>query len=74
MAELLAERRISVTVEETPSGPTLTTHTCPYPSLAEQDQGICTLERMMYSELVGQDVKLTHCRLDGDKECRFHVG
>jgi DeoR family transcriptional regulator, suf operon transcriptional repressor len=74
VAELLAERRISASVENTATGPTLTTHACPYPSLAEQDQSICTLERMMYSELVGEEVKLTQCRLDGDKECRFHVG
>jgi DeoR family transcriptional regulator, suf operon transcriptional repressor len=74
VAEILVQRRIPATVVENSSGPTLTTHACPYPVLSDQDQSICTMERMMISELVGKDVKLTKCRLDGDDECRFQVG
>jgi DeoR family transcriptional regulator, suf operon transcriptional repressor len=73
VAEILAQRRIPTTVEENDGKPTLTTHACPYPSLANQDQSVCTMERMLVSELVGQDVKLTQCRLEGDEQCRFQV-
>ena len=73
LGELLAQRRIPASIEETPKAMTLTAHACPYPSLAEQDQGICTMERMMFSELVGQDVHLTQCRLEGGADCRFQA-
>ena len=39
LAELLAQRRIPVSVEAKRPGPVLTEHACPYPKLAEQDQG-----------------------------------
>jgi DeoR family transcriptional regulator, suf operon transcriptional repressor len=73
LAELLAERRIPVSVENSPQGAVLTQHACPYPKLAEQDQGICNMEQMMFSELLGQDVELTHCRLEGGGDCRFQA-
>ena len=31
------------------------------------------MERMLFSELVGQNVRLTECRLDGDACCRFET-
>jgi DeoR family suf operon transcriptional repressor len=73
VAELLAQRRIPVSIEENNSQPSLTTHACPYPNLAEKDQSICSMERMMISELVGKDVQLTQCRLEGDDQCRFQT-
>ena len=74
LAELLAQRRIPVSVENSGQGPVLTAHACPYPKLAEQDQDICNVERMMFSELLGQDVELTQCRLEGGGDCRFQTG
>ncbi len=53
--------------------PVLTALACPYPQLAEQDRGICALERMMIGELLEQNVKLSACRLDGDSCCRFQT-
>jgi DeoR family transcriptional regulator, suf operon transcriptional repressor len=73
LAELLAERRIPVSVEQVGEDAILTQHACPYPKLAEQDQGICSVERMMFSELLGQNVELTQCRLQGGTECRFQA-
>jgi DeoR family transcriptional regulator, suf operon transcriptional repressor len=73
LAELLAQRRIPVSVENSSRGTVLTEHACPYPKLAEQDQGICSVERMMFSELLGQNVELTQCRLQGGSECRFQA-
>jgi len=73
LSDLLAQRRIPASVDETPGETTLTTHACPYPSLAEQDHGVCTMEKMLFSELVGKDVELIHCRLEGDGDCRFQA-
>ncbi len=73
LAELLAQRRIPVSVEQSGRGAVLTEHACPYPKLAEQDQGVCSMEQMLFSELLGQDVELTQCRLQGGSECRFQT-
>ncbi len=74
VAEILAQRRIPTTVDDTSPNPSITAHACPYQALAEQDHSVCTMERMLISELVGQDVKLTKCRQEGDEQCRFQVG
>lgn len=74
LADLLARRRIPVTVDESNSHPVLSAHSCPYPTLAEQDHSVCSMERMMFTELVGEEVKLTQCRLEGDAQCRFQAG
>lgn len=81
-AKLLQERNISCGVEPTAdptADPTkrglavLTSYTCPYPELAEQDRGICVAERFMLQNLVGSTVHLSDCRLDGAPCCRFTV-
>ena len=73
VAEIFRERRLSCSVEPEVTGglPVLTTYSCPYPELAEQDRGICAAERIMLEELVGTDVQLSECRLDGASCCRF---
>jgi predicted ArsR family transcriptional regulator len=73
---LLSQRRVSFTVEPAAGAsdlPMLTAHACPYPELAEQDRGICILEKMLFSELIGQDLDLTQCRLDGGSSCQFEL-
>ncbi len=72
VSRLFAERNVPFEVEDSPNSlPVLTAVACPYPELAERDRGICALERMMFSELVGDGLKLANCRLDGDDCCRF---
>jgi DeoR family transcriptional regulator, suf operon transcriptional repressor len=73
LAEVLAQRRIPVSVEQSAGRTVLTEHACPYPKLAEQDQDVCSMERMMFSELLGRNVELTQCRLEGGAECRFQT-
>ena len=46
----------------------------PIPTLAEEDQNICTMEKMMFSELIGNELELTQCRLNGGGDCRFQTG
>lgn len=77
VAAILRERDICCTVEASGgdgSLPVLTSHACPYPDLAEQDRGICAAERLMLQDLVGSDVRLAECRLDGGSVCRFVAG
>jgi len=73
LAQLLAQRQIPASVSSSEKGCVLTEHACPYPNLAEQDKNICDMERMMFSELLGQDVDLVQCRLSGGDQCQFQT-
>lgn len=76
-AQIMQQRQIACAIEpaDLASGKpaVLTTHVCPYPELAEGDRGICAAERLMLQELVGAQVTLDSCRLDGAECCRFTV-
>jgi predicted ArsR family transcriptional regulator len=71
LAERMAERQIPMEVEKSGTTPSLTILACPYPDLAELDRGVCAMERMLFSEVLGASVKLTACRLDGANCCTF---
>ncbi len=71
LADVFRERRIPFDVERQNDLPLLQARACPYPELAEQDRGVCSMERMMFSELVGEDLRLSNCRLDGHSCCTF---
>jgi predicted ArsR family transcriptional regulator len=76
VAELFNDRRIPFHVETGPEPhrlPVLTALACPYPELAEQDRSVCAMEKMLFSELIGERVKLSKCRLDGEDCCTFEV-
>jgi len=79
VAKVFADRKVPLAVEaraaDESSGqlPVLTVVACPYPQLAEQDRGICAMERMLFAELLGSNVRLSQCRLDGDACCQFAV-
>jgi len=53
--------------------PVLTAWACPYPDLAELDRGICSMEKMLFTEVLGESVRLSGCRLDGDSCCTFEA-
>jgi len=73
IGRIFAERDVPFEVDASGDLPVLTALACPYPQLAENDRGICALERMMFSELVGESLRLSDCRLDGDQCCRFET-
>jgi len=73
LGKLLAQRRIPVSVEDLARGTVMTQHACPYPKLAEQDPDVCRMERLLFSELVGHNVVLTRCRLEGAADCQFEA-
>ena len=72
LAELFAKRQIPFEVDVSGDLPILTALACPYPDLAEQDRSICSMERMLFSELLGGTVRLAKCRLDGEQCCTFN--
>jgi predicted ArsR family transcriptional regulator len=84
LKSLFGERRVPLDVNlagpgdersGTPSAalPLLTVSECPYPELAEKDRGICAVEKMLFSKLLEQPVRLSHCRLDGHSCCQFET-
>jgi predicted ArsR family transcriptional regulator len=48
-------------------------HSCPYYELAEADRAICALERKMFEKILGRGLRLSQCRLDGDRSCDFQA-
>jgi predicted ArsR family transcriptional regulator len=73
LGRFFAERQVPLAVDDSGKLPVLTALACPYPDLAEQDRSVCAMERMMFSELLGEGLKLTACRLDGATCCTFEV-
>lgn len=74
VVQLLGSKDVPFTVEKSENDlPVLTALGCPYNELAEKDRSICSLEKMLFSELVGQNLKLSQCRLDGETCCTFEL-
>ena len=73
VADLFEQRQIPISVGGNGDLPVLTTECCPYPDLAEKDRSVCAMEKLMLSELVGQRLRLSECRLDGGNCCTFEV-
>ena len=71
LADLFRERQIPFDVERSHELPVLHAHACPYPELAERDRSVCAMEKNLFSELLGQNVRLSNCRLDGHNCCTF---
>jgi DeoR family transcriptional regulator, suf operon transcriptional repressor len=71
LAGLMSEREIPFSVDESMSLPVISAHACPYPDLAKADRGVCTMEKLMLSEILGANVRLSECRLDGGSCCTF---
>jgi predicted ArsR family transcriptional regulator len=73
VSRLLSERGVPFSVDKVAGLPVLVAEVCPYPGLPEHDRSLCAMERMLFSKLVAQDVRLTGCRLDGANCCTFEM-
>jgi DeoR family transcriptional regulator, suf operon transcriptional repressor len=71
LANVMGERQIPFTVDESKSLPVISALACPYPELAKADRSVCTMEKLMLSEILGENVRLSECRLDGATCCTF---
>jgi predicted ArsR family transcriptional regulator len=75
LSNLLHDRGVEAEVTRDNGGltPVLRQHSCPYYELAEADRGICALERKMLEKVLGLALRLSQCRLDGDRSCDFQA-
>jgi len=73
LAELFRERQIPFDVDRSRDLPMLHARACPYPELAERDRSVCAMEKNLFSELLGENVRLSNCRLDGHACCTFEA-
>jgi DeoR family transcriptional regulator, suf operon transcriptional repressor len=71
LADVMGEREIPFRVEQNGALPVLSALACPYPELAMRDRSVCTMEKIMLSEILGENVRLSECRLDGATCCTF---
>jgi len=71
LRELLEKRRVRCDVDTRGDVPTFTLRDCPYPHLAELDGTVCQMETILFSQLLGSEVVLSQCRLDGHACCQF---
>jgi predicted ArsR family transcriptional regulator len=71
MARMMGERNVPFEVNTQGELPVLSALACPYPELAKQDRGVCTMEKLMLSEMLGENMRLSECRLDGATCCTF---
>jgi DeoR family suf operon transcriptional repressor len=71
LRELLEKRRVRCEVDTPRGGPTITLRDCPYLDLADVDSTVCEMETMLFSHLLGDEVRLSQCRLDGHGCCQF---
>jgi predicted ArsR family transcriptional regulator len=74
LAQLFSDRDIPFVVEESDGElPVLKAFGCPYTELADQDRSICAMERMLFSQVLGENLRLSECRLDGPTYCTFEI-
>lgn len=71
LREVLQQRQVPFSVDTSGPLPVLCADACPYHELAEQDRAICSVETWLFSELLGENLQLAQCRLDGAARCRF---
>ena len=71
LAELMQQRHVPFEVDKSGELPVLTAVACPYPELVEHDKSICAMERMLFSEVLGETMRLTGCHPHGDGCCSF---
>jgi len=75
LSGLLQDRGVEAEVARGDAGaqPFLRQNSCPYYELAEMDPAICALERKMLEKILGRGLRLSQCRLDGDRSCDFQA-
>ena len=51
----------------------LKTYNCPYHELAQEHREICEMDKAMLRQVLGSEVALTNCMMDGHHGCSFEV-
>lgn len=73
LSQSMVSRKIPMEVSIEGELPVVDMGSCPFPTLTDlsEDRSMCRLEERMISEAVGQPMRLSSCRLDGDSCCQF---
>ncbi|WP_166824317.1 helix-turn-helix transcriptional regulator [Thalassoroseus pseudoceratinae] len=71
LKDALSDRGFQVELDHTGDLPILRENHCPYLDLAQADDSICELEKEVFRRVLGTDVRLTQCCLDGHSCCEF---
>ncbi len=69
----LVERGFDVEIDLSGPLPILRENNCPYHELASSDSRICELEQDVFRSVLGVDVNLSQCCLDGHHCCEFEA-
>jgi len=73
LTSALQDRGFQVEMDRSGLLPVLRENSCPYFELASEDSAICELEQAVFRRVLGADVKLTQCCLDGHRCCEFQA-
>jgi DeoR family suf operon transcriptional repressor len=73
LAAFMAEQDLPFELDRNAELPVLTALACPYPDLAARDRSVCAMEKMLISEVLGESMRLSACRLDGATCCTFEA-
>jgi predicted ArsR family transcriptional regulator len=73
LAGLLCDRGILSDASGSERDLTLHVYTCPYHGLANEHREICEMDCETMGQLVGRQMRLDRCMLDGDSHCEFQV-
>ncbi|HYO24940.1 MAG TPA: MarR family transcriptional regulator [Lacipirellulaceae bacterium] len=73
LAAIMAEQNLPFAVDGSGALPVLTALACPFPDIAANDRGVCAMEKMLISEVLGETMRLSACRLDGANCCTFEA-
>ena len=57
-----------------PDGRGISATNCIYHKLASKTRAVCRFDTRLLSNLLGEDVDLTHCMADGERTCTFREG
>ena len=71
LRDALIDRGFQVELDGSGELPILRENHCPYLDLAQADDSICELEQEVFRRVLGTDVRLTQCCLDGHSCCEF---
>jgi DeoR family suf operon transcriptional repressor len=73
LAAVMADQNLPFELDRSAELPVLTALACPYPDLAARDRSVCAMEKMLISEVLGESMRLSACRLDGATCCTFEA-
>lgn len=72
-ASVLDQRGIAVRIEKAGDGFALEQYGCPYHNVAVENRAVCEMEQQVMGRLLGAEVSLTHCVVDGHYGCEFEI-